>query len=220
MKRCNRAPVCLCILSSKHHDQKQKCHKAYSWERKQQEQILLMAKKLHETSSRQPAAVDWWPYQCCADPLSNLCSLIMVLGGQAAGTWADLCRTASPGPTVDSFWERWIRAGQICSTSLLSKGELIFLGSRSEGVCWLCVELCVITLLLLQGRRVWPHNHFSPGWESLPKQLLPFNFGSSCAQISCRLSKSHAGYKTTTTSVVVLYTAVPHSSAPFWPHSP
>lgn len=58
VKRCNRAPVCLCILSSKHHDQKQKCHKAYSWERKQQEQILLMAKKLHETSSRQPAAVD------------------------------------------------------------------------------------------------------------------------------------------------------------------
>lgn len=46
VRRGNSAPVCLYILSNKHRDQKQQYHKAYSWERKQEEQILFMAKEV------------------------------------------------------------------------------------------------------------------------------------------------------------------------------
>lgn len=42
----NRVSVCLYILSNKDHDQKQQCQKGYIWERKQEWQILLLAKEV------------------------------------------------------------------------------------------------------------------------------------------------------------------------------
>lgn len=75
-----------------------------------------------------------------------------LMGGQAAGTWAELCRSTSPGTAVDSFPGRG--GNLFYQFPIKRRAELTFSGSRSEGVCWPCVEIYLLTLLLIRGMDV------------------------------------------------------------------
>jgi len=153
------------------------------------------------------------------NPLSNPCSFFTVgpdpvpVGGQAAGTWVSSEGVGLQGQLLTPFLEEVERvwANLFYRFPIQRQAALTFSGSRSEGLCWLCDELYILTPLLIR-ERMFDHIAIFP----LCKRAYPYGSFHS-VWIKLCTGCPHAGYETTTTSVS--HMAIPHGSAPFWPHS-